>query len=53
LIDSSEEDLGRQITAFFTTQRALHDDRLKRKFGHAGRDVSAAFLAVDDERLAS
>jgi hypothetical protein len=51
LIDPSKEDLGRQIAALFATQRALHNDGLKREFGHAGRDVPEAFLASHNKGL--
>jgi hypothetical protein len=52
-IDTSEEYFRWQVTTLLTTQRALDDDQLKWKFADTGRNVPAAFLACDNEHLAS
>jgi hypothetical protein len=52
LINSPKKYLRRQVTPLFTAQRTFDDDRLKWEFSRTSRNVSAALLAGDNERLA-
>jgi hypothetical protein len=52
LIDSPKKYLRRQVTPLFSAQWTFDDDRLEWEFSSTCRDVSAAFLAGDNERLA-
>jgi len=52
LIDSPKKYLRRQVSPLFTAQRAFDDDRLEWEFSSTRRNVAAAFLAGDNERLA-
>jgi hypothetical protein len=51
MIGPPKEHLGRQIAAPFAAQRALHNDGMEGKLGHAVRDIPAAFLASHNKGL--
>jgi hypothetical protein len=53
LVWPTEKDFGRQVPALFATERALDRDGLERELPDAGRHITAALLAGDDEGLAA
>jgi hypothetical protein len=52
LIDSPKKYLRRQVTPLFTAQWTFDCDRLEWEFSRTSRNVAAALLASDNERLA-